>query len=80
MTGGAGFIGSHLGVKALTSSASEIVHVPYDRAYGEGFEDLRRRVPDIGKLRALTGFSPEFSLDATIDKVIRYYRDGRDRA
>ena len=67
-------------VKALTSSASEIVHVPYDRAYGEGFEDLRRRVPDIGKLRALTGFSPEFSLDATIDKVIRYYRDGRDRA
>jgi nucleoside-diphosphate-sugar epimerase len=61
-------------VKALTNSASEIVHIPYDRAYSEGFEDLPRRVPDIGKLRGLTGFKPEYDLDASLDKVIRYYR------
>ncbi len=61
-------------VKRLTGSTSDIVHVPYERAYSEGFEDLRRRVPDIGKLRSLTGFSPEFDLDATLAKVIRYYR------
>ena len=64
-------------VKALTGSASDIVHVPYERAYSEGFEDLRRRVPDIGKIRRLIGFSPEYDLDATLDKVIRYYRDGQ---
>jgi UDP-glucose 4-epimerase len=63
-------------VKALTGSASEIVHIPYERAYSEGFEDPRRRVPDISKLRTVTGFSPEYSLDATLEKVIRYYRRG----
>ena len=55
-------------VKALTGSASEVVHVPYERAYSEGFEDLRRRVPDIGKIRGLIGFVPEYALDATLDK------------
>jgi UDP-glucose 4-epimerase len=61
-------------VKALTASASTIVRVSYERAYGEGFEDLPRRVPDIGKLRGLTGFTPEYGLDATLERVIRYYR------
>src|SRR5262249_5646612 len=36
-------------VKTLTGSGSEIVHVSYERAYSEGFEDPRRRVPDTGK-------------------------------
>jgi UDP-glucose 4-epimerase len=63
-------------VKIRTASASDIIHVPYEHAYSEGFEDLRRRVPDIGKLRRLIGFAPEYDLDATLDKVIRYYRDG----
>jgi UDP-glucose 4-epimerase len=61
-------------VKALTGSASDIVRIPYERAYSEGFEDLRRRVPDTTKLRNLTGFSPEYALDATLHKVIRAYR------
>ena len=61
-------------VKDLTGSPSEIVYIPYERAYSEGFEDLRRRVPDIGKLRSLTGFEPEYDLDASLDKVIRYFR------
>jgi nucleoside-diphosphate-sugar epimerase len=51
-----------------------LVHIPYERAYSEGFEDLRRRVPDISKLRRLIGFSPEYPLDATLAKVIRHYR------
>jgi UDP-glucose 4-epimerase len=61
-------------VKALTGSASDIVHVPYERAYSEGFEDLRRRVPDISRLRNLIGFAPQYGLDATLERVIRYYR------
>src|SRR5262249_54374387 len=61
-------------VKALTGSASPIVHVPYERAYERGFEDTRRRVPDISKLRDAIGFAPEVDLDASLRKVIDYYR------
>jgi UDP-glucose 4-epimerase len=61
-------------VKTLTGSASPIVHVPYEQAYEQGFEDTRRRVPDISKLRATIGFAPEFDLDASLRKVIAYYR------
>jgi UDP-glucose 4-epimerase len=61
-------------VKTLTGSGSEIVHVSYDQAYSEGFEDPRRRVPDTSKLRRLVGFTPEGDLGAALDRVIRYYR------
>lgn len=61
-------------VKALTGSASDIVHIPYERAYSEGFEDLRRRVPDTSKLRRVIGFSPEYDLDATLNQLIRDHR------
>ena len=60
-------------VKALTNSASEIVHIPYDEAYEEGFEDMPRRVPDITKVGALVGFRPEMSLDGILQSVIAYY-------
>ena len=39
-------------VKALTHSGSEIVSIPYELAYGEGFEDMPRRVPDLAKIEA----------------------------
>ena len=61
-------------VKELTRSRSEIVHVPYAQAYEEGFEDLRRRVPDITKIRTLMNFSAHVDLDASLRKVIEYYR------
>ena len=43
-------------VKDRVASASEIVVVPYDEAYGEGFEDMERRQPDIGKIHGLLGW------------------------
>src|SRR5206468_9246696 len=46
-------------VKELTNSESEIVLVPYDEAYEEGFEDMPRRIPDISKVNAQVGFQPE---------------------
>lgn len=64
-------------VKALTESASSIVFIPYAKAYQEGFEDLRRRVPDIAKLRRFTGFEPRWDLDATLARVIEYHRHHR---
>jgi UDP-glucose 4-epimerase len=58
----------------LTGSSSEVVFVPYDVAYEEGFEDMERRVPDIGKIRRLTGWRPERTLDDMLGDVIEYQR------
>ena len=54
----------------LTGSDSEISYVPYGRVYGAGFEDVRRRVPDVSRIEALTGWKPRFSLDDTLRSVI----------
>jgi UDP-glucose 4-epimerase len=59
-------------VIALTGSRSEIVMVPYDDAYGPGFEDMRRRVPSIAKLNGLIGYAPRCSLEDILRRVIEY--------
>jgi UDP-glucose 4-epimerase len=61
-------------VKQRTGSPSEIVVVPYDQAYEEGFEDMRRRMPDITRINQLIGWKPEKTLDQTLDEVIGYFR------
>ncbi len=61
-------------VKRLTGSASPIVCVPYDEAYQPGFEDLRRRVPDIAKAGRLVGYRPRIPLDETLRRVIDFLR------
>ena len=62
-------------VRVLAGSASPIVHVPYDEAYQPGFEDLRRRVPDIRKAERLVGYRPRVPLDETLSRVIHYLRE-----
>ena len=66
-------------VKERTRSKSEIVLVPYDKAYEEGFEDMPRRVPDLSKLRALTGYEPKVHLDEILDNVIEYFVSEKGR-
>ena len=61
-------------VKQRTGSVSPIQHVPYDKAYEPGFEDMMRRVPCIDKLHHLTGFRPQTSLAEIIDRVASYFR------
>ncbi len=56
-------------VRQRLGSSSEIVFVPYKEAYGAGFEDMQRRVPDISKVRALVGFEPRTPLAEIIDRV-----------
>jgi UDP-glucose 4-epimerase len=53
-----------------TGSSSKIVHVDYETAYGPGFEDMQRRVPDITKIATLTGYQPKYSLDDVIDTIV----------
>jgi UDP-glucose 4-epimerase len=57
-----------------TSSQSKIVYVPYEEAYAPGFEDMRRRVPDLGKVHQLIGYEPHFTLEDTLKRVIDYER------
>jgi UDP-glucose 4-epimerase len=62
-------------VKELTKSESEIVFVPYDEAYEEGFEDMPRRIPDITKVQQLVGFAPSMKLDGILQSVIDHQSD-----
>ena len=62
-------------VIGLSGSGSRIEHVPYEEAFDRDFEDMRYRVPDISKLSALTGYSPEFTLDMILSQVIDYFRE-----
>ena len=62
-------------VRQVVNSASEIVHVPYSEAYEAGFEDMRRRVPDISKVEKLIGFEPTKTIDEILDITARYMRE-----
>ena len=55
-------------------STSSVVHIPYEEAYEEGFEDMERRVPDISKIQALTGWRPTLGLDRIVADVVRSER------
>lgn len=61
-------------VKSMTSSKSEIVLVPYDKAYEAGFEDMLRRSPDISKINNLTGYKPTLGINGILEKVIDYFK------
>jgi UDP-glucose 4-epimerase len=66
-------------VKQRTQSTSEIVHVPYDQAYEEGFEDMPRRIPDLGRIRSLLDYRPKVGLDDILDGVIAYFTSDKGR-
>ncbi|MFA4929027.1 MAG: GDP-mannose 4,6-dehydratase [Patulibacter sp.] len=59
-------------VIALTGSGSRVVTVPYETAYATGFEDMRRRVPDTGKIHAAIGWQHTRGLDEILHDVIAH--------
>lgn len=56
-------------IKIETNSASEIVFVPYEEAYGHGFEDMERRVPNIDLINRLVGWKPQRDLSTMIQDI-----------
>jgi len=62
-------------VKEMTKSPSQIEFIPYEKAYGPGFEDMERRCPNVEKLAELTGFKPNLDLDSIIQSVIDYFKE-----
>ena len=63
-------------VKEMTGSASQIRYVPYDEAYGPGFEDTARRVPSVAKLERLVGFRPRTTLRDALTLVAQEMQPG----
>lgn len=59
----------------MTDSKSEIKHVSYDEVYGEGFEDMQRRVPCIDKAEKFIGFKPTRTLNDIINDVANEFRE-----
>ena len=64
-------------IKEMTRSDSEIVFVPYDQAYEEGFEDMQRRLPDISKIQRLIDYRPTLDLPEMIERIIKHERQQR---
>jgi nucleoside-diphosphate-sugar epimerase len=54
----------------VTGSKSQISLIPYDEAYGEGFEDMYRRVPDTTKVRELIDWRPSRTLEDVVKDVV----------
>jgi UDP-glucose 4-epimerase len=57
-----------------TGSKSKLVSIPFDQAYGPGFEDMQRRVPDISKIKAKLGWQPTHTIDSIIDDVAKHLK------
>lgn len=62
-------------VKEKAKSKSEIVTVPYEDAFdNSGFEDIPRRVPDLGKVKKLIGYQPAWGIEEIVEDVVAYFR------
>ena len=64
-------------VRQHAGPSVEIKHIPYSEAYEEGFEDMRRRVPDISKVSALIDYRPTRGIDSILDELVELYRTAR---
>jgi UDP-glucose 4-epimerase len=61
-------------VREMCNSKSEIVNIPYEKAYEHGFEDMPRRVPDLGKIQGAIGWKPTIALPQILTDVIEFQR------
>ena len=58
----------------IDKSKSKITFIPYQDAYANGFEETKRRVPDVSKIASYTGWKPDLDLNTIIEDVIKTYR------
>ena len=57
----------------MCDSKSLIKYVPYQEAYPRGFEDMARRVPDVSKMHAYTGWNSKFGIEKIISDTRDYF-------
>jgi UDP-glucose 4-epimerase len=61
-------------VVSMTSSTSGLRYLTYDQAYGQPFDDMLSRMPDLTKVQRLIGYKPKYSLAETLQQVIDFER------
>ncbi|MBI2625983.1 MAG: SDR family NAD(P)-dependent oxidoreductase [Candidatus Nealsonbacteria bacterium] len=60
-------------VNKLTGAKSKIAFVPYAKVYGQGFDDMARRRPDLSKIKKIIGYAPKITLEESLKRIIDYY-------
>lgn len=65
-------------IRQLTGASSEIVHVPYEAAYGPSFEETRRRVPDVRRAREVLGFEAQTTLEEGLRRTVEWFRESAE--
>jgi UDP-glucose 4-epimerase len=63
-------------VNEKVGNKADVVFVPYEEAYVQGFDDMRRRLPDLAKVRKAIGYSPKRTLDDILEDVIEEFKAG----
>jgi UDP-glucose 4-epimerase len=66
-------------VRDIVNPKVEVVHVPYRDAYGDRFEETRRRVPDVSRARELLGFEAQVSLEDGLRRTVEWFRRASDK-
>jgi UDP-glucose 4-epimerase len=61
-------------IKRAVDSSSEIRFTPYENYYGPGFEDTRRRVPDITRAREILDWEPQVELEDGLARTIKWWQ------
>ena len=62
-------------VRNTVGGSAEIVKIPYEEAYGRGFEDMGARKPDLRTAKEFTGYNPTRSIDNIVKDVVAFVRD-----
>jgi len=65
-------------IKEKTNTSSEIVNITYEDAYGAGFEDMHRRVPDISKIKSFINFEPKVGIHGILDQTIEHITEEKN--
>jgi UDP-glucose 4-epimerase len=66
-------------IKTLSKSVSSIIHIPYEEAYGKGYEDTPDRMPDLTKARKLLNYHPSIGIEEGLTKTIAWYKSELDK-
>ncbi|MBU1726793.1 MAG: GDP-mannose 4,6-dehydratase [Candidatus Omnitrophica bacterium] len=61
-------------IKEMTNSKSPIHYISYQDAYGDGFEDMQRRVPNLSKIKKFIGYSPKVNLKEMLELIIKDFK------
>jgi UDP-glucose 4-epimerase len=59
-------------IRQMTGQRSTLAFVPYEQAYGQGFDDMQRRVPDLAKIQKFLGHKPQYDLEQILTDIIQY--------